>query len=153
MSLQLALPLDARAIAGILPHRAPFLFLDSVDSVIPGEEITGRKVVGEGEPWATGHFPGRPVFPGVLILEAFAQLSGVLFSLQRASDPAEVRPLLLAIDKAKFRRVVVPGDTLLLRVRVLQRREQAHRVRAEARVGDELAAEAELLLSQNGRAE
>ena len=147
MSSSLQLPLDVRAIAAILPHRAPFLLLDTVESVIAGESITGTKRVMADEPWAAGHFPGNPVFPGVLIVEVFAQLAGVLLSLSYADANAAGAPLLLAVDKAKFRRVVVPGDLLELRVSVLQHRDRTYRVRAEGRVADAPAAEAELLLS------
>lgn len=147
MTTTLELPLDTRAIEAILPHRAPFLLLDTVESVIAGESITGTKIVRADEPWAAGHFPGNPVFPGVLIVEVFAQLAGVLLSLSYANANAQGAPLLLAVDKAKFRRVVVPGDVLELRVSVLQHRDRTYRVRAEGRVAGALAAEAELLLS------
>ena len=121
-----------------LPHRAPFRLVDEVTSLVAGERIEGYHDVRADEPWFAGHFPGNPVLPGVLILESLAQLGGLLGSSKDTQ--------LLAIDKAKLRRPVVPGERLSLSAVVLQRHGAAIRVRAEASVGDVRVAEAELLL-------
>lgn len=144
------LPMDAKEIANVLPHRAPFLLLDRVTDISSDGSIRGEKDVKSEEPWFQGHFPGNPIFPGVLILETMAQLAGVLAAV--SNDPAPLgngRTLLLSVDNAKFRRVVVPGETLSIHAKILQRRERAMRVRAEARVGENVVAEAELLLMRD----
>lgn len=120
-----------------LPHQPPFRLVDEVTSMTE-ERIEGYRDVRVEEPWFAGHFPGNPILPGVIILESLAQVAGVL-----AQNP---RLQLLAIDKAKLRRPVRPGERLLLTATVLQRRESALRVRAEATVDGARVAEAELLL-------
>ena len=102
--------IDINEIASILPHRYPFLLIDRVVSFTPGEKIVGYKNVTINEPFFQGHFPGQPVFPGVLILEGMAQAGGVL--LMREMEPEERRRKLVyfaAMERARFRRPVVPG--------------------------------------------
>ncbi|MBX3229539.1 MAG: 3-hydroxyacyl-ACP dehydratase FabZ [Labilithrix sp.] len=121
-----------------LPHRAPFRLVDEV-TFADGERIEGYRDVRADEPWFAGHFPDNPLLPGVLVIESLAQLGGLL------GGAASIR--LVAIDKAKLRRPVVPGERLLLSAVLLQRHGGAIKVRAEAKVGESRVAEAELLLA------
>ena len=110
--------LDARQIMELLPHRYPFLLIDRITACEPGESITAVKNVTINEPYFQGHFPGRPVMPGVLIIEAMAQAGGVLSHLTvGAIDP---KPLyfLAGVNNARFRKTVLPGDQLLVQVGV-----------------------------------
>jgi 3-hydroxyacyl-[acyl-carrier-protein] dehydratase len=126
----------------LLPHRYPFLLVDRVLELGDGIVRT-LKNVSIDEPFFVGHFPENPVMPGVLIVEALAQ-SAALLALGETT--AEKRPMLVltSIDKARFRRLVVPGDQLWMEVRLLKRRRPLWKMRAEARVEQELAVEAEL---------
>ena len=139
--------IDIHKILSILPHRFPFVMIDRVTSIEPFKAVRGHKCVTYNEPWFQGHFPNRPIMPGVLILEALAQIGGVL---AYASDPFDTTTNLmffLAIDKAKFRRTVEPGDRLDLHVEVMHRRTNVWKLRGEASVDGVLSAEAELLAS------
>ncbi len=111
------LPIDVTAIIGMLPHRYPFLLVDRVLSYEAGRHLTAIKNVTINEPFFQGHFPGHPVMPGVLIIEALAQASGVLTSLS-ASEEQRSNALyyLVKVDKARFSQTVVPGDQLVLKV-------------------------------------
>jgi 3-hydroxyacyl-[acyl-carrier-protein] dehydratase len=138
--------LDIKAIEAVLPHRYPFLLVDHVD-LLDDERIVGRKMVTRNEPHFQGHFPGNPVMPGVLIVEALAQ-TGALFAARAIGfDPARQVIYFMAIDKVKFRKPVVPGDTLKLEVVPLRRGGTVWRMRGEAKVGDAVVAEAEFLAS------
>ncbi len=139
--------IDIHKILSILPHRYPFVMVDRVTEVTPGKSVRGHKCVTYNEPWFPGHFPERPIMPGVLILESLAQTGGIL---AYASDPFDAERSLmffLGIDKAKFRRTVEPGDRLDLYVEVLHHRSNVWRMRGEATVEGTLCAEAELLAS------
>jgi beta-hydroxyacyl-ACP dehydratase FabZ len=137
--------LDTRAIEAILPHRAPFLMIDHVE-LVDGDRIVARKTVAADEPFFQGHFPGHPIMPGVLIVEAMAQAGAVLAARQTSFDPARQVMYFMAIDKAKFRKPVLPGDILKLEVVPLRRGTAGWKMRAHARVGDALVAEAEFLV-------
>lgn len=141
----LAFPIDK--ILKILPHRWPFVLVDRVTSVVPHERIAGRKCVSMAEPWFQGHFPERPIMPGVLILEALAQIGGILAYASEPFDASNSIMYFLGIDKAKFRRPVTPGDTLEIDVRVLHHRSNVWKLKGEAHVEGILCAEAELLAS------
>jgi 3-hydroxyacyl-[acyl-carrier-protein] dehydratase len=135
---------DATQLLEMLPHRWPFVLIDRVDELVPGERATGRKCVTASEPWFAGHFPSRPVFPGVLMTEAFAQLACVV--AMAANPEAKGREVyLLGVDKVRFRKPVVPGDVVLLSVEVLAVRRGIWKFRAEATVDGQKVAEGELL--------
>jgi beta-hydroxyacyl-ACP dehydratase FabZ len=136
------LPLDVPAIERILPHRAPFLLLDRVVE-LTADHVVAIKNVTYNEPFFAGHFPGNPVMPGVLILEAIAQAGAVLALVQLGQDKRTI--YFLGLDKVKFRKMVVPGDQLRLRVEPLRRGGAVWKLRGEAFVGDTMVAECEFL--------
>ncbi|HPC82746.1 MAG TPA: 3-hydroxyacyl-ACP dehydratase FabZ [Thermoanaerobaculaceae bacterium] len=134
--------IDILGIMEVLPHRYPFLLVDRILEM-DGERVLGLKNVTFNEPHFTGHFPGAPVMPGVLIVEAMAQ-AGAVMMLSEVPDRQNKLVYFTGIDKCRFRRPVVPGDQLLLEVRLLRRRARYAVMQGVARVGDEIAAEAEL---------
>jgi beta-hydroxyacyl-ACP dehydratase FabZ len=136
--------LDARAIQQYLPHRYPFLLVDRIIELVPFERIVGIKQVTINEPFFQGHFPGAPVMPGVLVIEALAQC-GALLALREIEERDKKLVFFSGIDKARFRRPVVPGDTLMLEVTALRFRQRAQRMRGEAKVNGQLVAEAEIM--------
>lgn len=114
-----ALPVDVTRIQAMLPHRYPFLLVDRVVAVVPGVRLTALKNVSINEPFFQGHFPANPVMPGVLVIEAMAQAAGLLTQLSEPPRaPGVEQPLyyLVKVDKARFSRMVVPGDQLMLEV-------------------------------------
>ena len=135
--------MDNVEIQSILPHRYPFLLVDRIRELDPDRRIVGIKNVTINEPFFQGHFPGRPVMPGVLILEALAQVGGVLAfkSLGSVGRPVVY---LTGIDGAKFRKPVVPGDILRLEVDVLKQRAPFWKMQGRAFVESELVCEAEV---------
>jgi beta-hydroxyacyl-ACP dehydratase FabZ len=129
----------------LLPHRYPMLLVDRILEIHEdGKRIVGLKNVSANEQFFQGHFPGAPVMPGVLIVEAMAQCAAVLF-LREIEDRDRKLFLFGGVDKARFRRPVVPGDQLILECEVLQRRASTVKVKGMAKVNDAVVAEAELL--------
>jgi 3-hydroxyacyl-[acyl-carrier-protein] dehydratase len=136
---------DIKQILTALPHRYPFLLVDRVVEVVQGESIHAIKCVSINEPFFQGHFPGEPVMPGVLQLEALAQAGALLAEGVKPFDASKKVIYLLGFDAVRFRRVVTPGDKLELHVKVLKRKGPIWKLAGEAKVDGEIAAEAEIL--------
>jgi UDP-3-O-[3-hydroxymyristoyl] N-acetylglucosamine deacetylase/3-hydroxyacyl-[acyl-carrier-protein] dehydratase len=145
---------DIEAIKRILPHRYPFLLVDKIVDFKLDEKVVGIKNVTTNEPFFQGHFPGRPVMPGVLIVEAMAQTGGILL-LNGLENPEGKLVLFMAINNVKFRKVVVPGDQLIMQVELSSRRSKMAVLAGKAFVDGTLVAEAEMtaaIVDQNGQA-
>lgn len=138
-------PLDINAIQKILPHRYPFLLVDRIVELKQDEYATGIKNVTINEQFFNGHFPGHPVMPGVLILEAMAQVAGVLM-LSKSDNLGKIA-YFMSMDKVKFRKTVVPGDQLVIKVKVLKVRSRVLQIQGAAYINDKVAAEAELMFA------
>ena len=133
-------------IMDILPHRYPFLLVDKIVEMEMGKRIVGIKNVTMNEPFFQGHFPGRPIMPGVLIIEAMAQTGGVL--AMKSVPPEQVKNkviFFMSIDKAKFRKPVIPGDQLRFEIDVIRQRSNIMSLKAQALVDGAVAAEAEMM--------
>jgi 3-hydroxyacyl-[acyl-carrier-protein] dehydratase len=146
-------PASAKAILAVedihklLPHRYPFSLVDRIIDYVPGERAVGIKNVTFNEPHFQGHFPGRPIMPGVLIVEAMAQVGGVVLT-QMSSDVQGGLFLFAGIDKVRFRRPVVPGDQLVMTVELLcVKRRRFGKMQGRAEVNGQLVAEGELMFS------
>lgn len=141
MSSPYELPLLSEGIQSILPHRYPFLMIDRIIGFEDGKTITGIKNVSVNEPFFSGHFPGRPVMPGVMIVEALAQL-GVLFAkMSTGGCPPEKLLVFSGVEDMRFRRQVVPGDVLTLRLTEYRRKLVHWKMQGVALVGDDIAAQ------------
>lgn len=139
--------LDINMIRKILPHRYPFLLVDRILKFDPEKRIVGLKNVTMNEPYFQGHFPDFPILPGVIIIEAMAQTGG-LFVFARNPEEAENKNLFFSgIDKARFRKPVIPGDQMIIEMDMLRHRGPLWKFRGKATVNGELVAEAELLAS------
>lgn len=138
--------MDILEILEYLPHRYPFLLVDRVLELEEGRRILALKNVTMNEPFFPGHFPHHPVMPGVLIVEAMAQAAALLSFKSHGVKPDENQVVYFAgIDNARFKRPVVPGDQLLLEATITQAKRGIYKYKAQARVGDQLAAEGELM--------
>lgn len=142
--------LNKEQIKEILPHREPFLLLTSVEELNPGQSARGTYVVDARAPWFMGHFPGHPVFPGVLLVEALAQLGGVAI-LSKLENKGKLA-LFAGLDKVKFRRQVLPGEVLQLQVEIIRARGNYGAGRGSAQVEGQpvLAAELKFALAAGG---
>ncbi len=142
--------LDIRGILDSIPHRYPFLLVDRVIEIVPGRRIVAIKNVTFNEPYFQGHFPGLPVMPGVLIVEAMAQTGAVLM-LHDFAQRKEKLVYFAGIDEARFRRVVRPGDRLTITMEVVKLRSRTCKMKGVAEVDGEIAAEAEILSAMADR--
>jgi 3-hydroxyacyl-[acyl-carrier-protein] dehydratase len=138
--------LDIDAILERLPHRYPFLLVDRVLSVEPGKSIVAVKNVSANEAYFVGHFPGHPVMPGVLVVEALAQAGGVL-AWESSTEPDIWILYLVGLDNVRFKQIVRPGDQLVLKVNLVQRRRNLWKYEALAEVDGKVVAEADLLMA------
>jgi 3-hydroxyacyl-[acyl-carrier-protein] dehydratase len=136
---------DIQQIMDLLPHRYPFLLVDRVLTLIPGERAVGFKNVTVNEPFFQGHFPGIPVMPGVMIIEALAQLGGLLYSNSTPRDNPDELVYIIGMDGVRFRKPVVPGDRLTLEVSFIKQRRRAAKIAGRATVEERLVAEGELM--------
>jgi len=136
--------LDSRAIQEILPHRYPFLLVDKIIELEPRLRIVGIKQVTINESFFQGHFPDAPVMPGVLQIEALAQV-GAILALREFEDRNNKIPFFSGIEQARFRRPVVPGDTLTLEVTAIRIGSRVQKMRGEAKVDGQITAEAEIM--------
>jgi len=137
------LVLDVEHIKKLLPHRAPFLFIERLTDIVPFESAVAHKAVSYNEPHFQGHFPNFSVMPGVLIVEAMAQAAGALVMHSLGWTAENRRVYFMTVDKARFRKPVTPGDMLRITVKALRRRDPVWKFMGEAYVGDLLCAEAE----------
>jgi beta-hydroxyacyl-ACP dehydratase FabZ len=141
---------DIQEIMDYLPHRYPFLLIDRVLEILPGEKVVALKNVSMNEPFFQGHFPGNPIMPGVLIIEAMAQAGAVLFSSE-LEEKHDNLFYFMGMDKVKFRKIVVPGDQLILEVKVIRQRSKAVKMAGTANVNQKIVAEAEILATVGER--
>ncbi len=129
-----------------LPHRYPFLLIDRVLDCVPGETLTAIKNVSVNEPFFTGHFPETPIMPGVLIIEALAQATGLLGFKTMSEEPSDdLLYMLVGVDNVRFKRQVVPGDQLTLKVKVLRRSKVIWKFSCEASVDGQVVTAADML--------
>lgn len=136
---------DIGLIQRILPHRYPFLLVDKVRDIVPNVSCVGIKNVTMNEPYFQGHFPGKPIMPGVTIIEAMAQASAVLVGLSMDLVDKNMLTYFMSVDNCKFRRMVVPGDVLELHMTVKRGGGKIWRFHGAAKVGDAMACEAEIV--------
>lgn len=148
MSQAPSLPMDIGAIRALLPHRYPFLLIDRVVEAEPGKRVLCYKNVSINEPFFQGHFPEHPVMPGVLVIEAIAQAGGVLSHLSREDDVSGKISYLVKVDKARFSRMVVPGDRLDLEVEIRREIRNMTLYAGTASVAGKEVASAEILCAE-----
>lgn len=140
-------PIDIQEIMKLLPHRYPFLMVDRITSLIPMERVTGLKNVTANEPFFQGHFPGQPIFPGVLLLEGMAQTGGCMAFYSVPEMIGERLVYFAGIDKARFRKPVYPGDQVVFQLQLMKYKRLMMVMKAQALVDEQLVAEAQLMAS------
>jgi 3-hydroxyacyl-[acyl-carrier-protein] dehydratase len=137
--------MDIRTIMQHIPHRYPFLLVDRILELEPNKRVVGLKNVSMNEPFFQGHFPGTPIMPGVLILEAMAQTSGVLAIASMDKSGKNALMYFMGLDQVKFRKMVVPGDQLIMELEVLKKRAKVMKLAGTAKVDGQVVAEAQLM--------
>ncbi len=138
---------DIQKIMNLLPHRYPFIMIDRILELIPGEKVVALKNVTINEPFFQGHFPGSPIMPGVLIIEAMAQAGAVLAAKSLPEEEQGSLIYFMGMNKVKFRKPVVPGDQIIFEVKFLKQRAKVFKMSGMAFVDEKLVAEAELMAS------
>lgn len=144
---------DIGLIQRILPHRYPFLMVDKVRDIVPNKSAVGIKMVTVNEPHFQGHFPGQPVMPGVVVVEALAQTAAIVVAISRDLIEKDMLTYFMSMDKVKFRRMVVPGDMLELHVEQLRGGGKIYKFAGRAIVDGQLCCEAEFTAMMAARAE
>jgi len=145
------LELDIHKVMELLPHRYPFLLIDRVNEFEEGKSLTAIKNVTINEPFFQGHFPGQPIMPGVLVLEAMAQATGLLAFSSMGDAHKSKLYMLVGIDKARFRGQVIPGDQLVLNITLKRNMRGIGMYQCEARINGDVVAEAEMMCSAQDR--
>lgn len=148
MSKQYDLPLRIPEIQAILPHRYPFLFLDEVTEFEDAKRIVGKKNISFNEPFFQGHFPGRPILPGVIMLEALAQLGAIFAKMSTGGTPPDRLIVFSGADEVRFRRPVYPGDTLMMSLSEPKRKSRYWRMAGDMKVGEDLVMEAVIMATE-----
>jgi 3-hydroxyacyl-[acyl-carrier-protein] dehydratase len=145
---------DVKRIMELLPHRPPMLLIDRIVDIVPDQSATGIRTISISDPIFVGHFPGHPIMPGVMIVEAMAQTSGALVMYSMNASAGDKLVYFMSIDKAKFRAPVVPGDVLTIPVKLQKARKPVWRFAGEAYVNGKLVAEAEysaMIMDKTGK--
>jgi len=136
---------DIQGIMDFLPHRYPFILIDRIIKLVPGRKVLALKNVTINEPFFQGHFPGRPIMPGVLIIEALGQAGGIISYPGMQEKKSNLAMYFMGMDRVRFRKPVVPGDQLILDVKILQQRSKVFKMAGKATVDNVIVAEAEFL--------
>ena len=139
------MPMGTKEIMEYIPHRFPFLLVDKILELVPNKKVVGLKNVTMNEPFFQGHFPGAPIMPGVVIVEAMAQASGVLAAISTKQEKNDTLMYFMGLDQVKFRKPVVPGDQLLLELEVRQQRAKVMKLAGVAKVDGKVVTEAHLM--------